>query len=93
MTQIEKHFDEQEGLEALTIFLVKNIKTAENIDSIRLCGLRFMIWVPCGSEPDIGASILKRSLILTCLFPLKSAEEKYVPGSYLQHGLPRSHKS
>jgi len=57
MTQIEKHFDEQEeeGLEALTIFLVKNIKTAENIDSIRLCGLRFMIWVPCGSEPAILA--------------------------------------
>lgn len=35
----------------------------------------------------IGGSILKRSLILTRLFPLESAEEKYVPpGSYLQCG-------
>lgn len=94
ITRTEKYFDkrEEEGPQALNIFLVKkNIKTAENI---RLDSpLRSTIydtsplWIRASV---IGASILKRSLILTCLFPLESAEEKYVPGSYLQHGLTRS---
>lgn len=90
----EKYLGEQRKLRALDTSLAKKRKKCKSRGKCRLDSpLRSTIYGMSSLRIRagvIGASILKRSLILTRLFPLERTEEKYVPpGSYLQRGLSR----